>query len=83
MEISGAKIIRLPGGYQVILSIASTVLKNNSSEERIRVERVCRIRAIASVVAEKEGVYVYHVEDGKRATACYSRKWTGEGQERI
>lgn len=65
MEITGAKIIRLPGGNQVILSVASTVLKNNSAEERIRAERVCRIRALASVVAEKEGVHVYRVEESK------------------
>jgi serine/threonine protein kinase len=65
MEVTGAKIIRLPGGNQVILSIASTVLKNNSPEERVRADRVCRIRAIASVVAEKEGVHVYRAEEAK------------------
>lgn len=65
MEIAGAKIIRQPNGNQIILSVASTVLKDKSAEERIRAERVCRIRAIASVVAEKEGVHVYRLEESK------------------
>ena len=65
MEIAGAKIIRQPNGSQIILSVASTVLKDNSAQERIRAERVCRIRAIASIVAEKEGVHVYRIEESK------------------
>jgi hypothetical protein len=68
MEVAGAKIIRLKNGDHVILAVASTVLKNNSAAERLRAERVCRIKALASVVAERQGVQVAHVEQADEQT---------------
>jgi hypothetical protein len=68
MEVPGAKIIRLQDGNQVVLAVASTVLKDNSPEEQLRAERVCRIKALTSIVAEKEGVQVAHVEKLKEKT---------------
>lgn len=62
MEVTGAKIIRLDNGNRVVLAVASTVLKDKSADEKIRAEKVCRIKALASVVAEKEGVQVAHTE---------------------
>ena len=80
MEVAGAKIIRLKNGNQVILAVASTVLKDKSAKERLRPERVCRIRALASVVAEKEGVQVAHVEQLKEKTVIVldGKKETGK-----
>jgi len=68
MEVSGAKIIRLANGNQVILGVASTVLKDRSSKERLRAERVCRAKALASVLGEKKGVQVSHIEIAKEKT---------------
>ena len=68
MEVTGAKVIRLPNGNQVVLAVASTVLKDKSAEDRLRAEKVCRVKALASVVAEKEGVQVAHVEQLKEQT---------------
>jgi hypothetical protein len=48
--------------------VASTVLKDDSAEKRLRAENVCRIKALASVVAEKQGVQVAHVEQLREKT---------------
>jgi nanoRNase/pAp phosphatase (c-di-AMP/oligoRNAs hydrolase) len=63
MEVAGAKVIRLAGGRNVILSVASTVMKDGSAGDRLRAERVCRTKAIANVVAEQRGVQVAHMEE--------------------
>ena len=47
--------------------MASTVVKDNSSKERPS-EKVCRMKALASVVAEKQGVQVCHVEQLEEKT---------------
>lgn len=79
MEVTGAKVIRLKNGNQVILAVASTALNDGSAKERLRAEKVCRVKALASVVAEKDGVQVAHTEkveektvvvlDGEKETA--------------
>ena len=46
----------------MIVSVASTVLKDDSAAERLRAEKVCRTKALASVVAERAGVQVAHSE---------------------
>jgi hypothetical protein len=68
MEVTGTKIIRLPNKNQVILAVASTILKDGSPKDRLRAEKVCKIKALASVVAEKEGIRVFHVEQVKEKT---------------
>jgi hypothetical protein len=68
MEIGGVKVIRLADGYRLVISVASTVLKNDSPSERLRAERVCRPKALASVVAERTGVQVAHSEESKDKT---------------
>jgi hypothetical protein len=62
MEVTGAKIIRLTDGKKVILSVASTAIKDGSAKDRLRAERVCRAKALANVVAERQGVQVAHME---------------------
>jgi len=68
MEVAGAKIIRLKDGKQVVLSVASIVLKDESPKTRLDAEKVCRVKALASVVAEKQGVQVCHTEEVKEKT---------------
>jgi hypothetical protein len=62
MEVTGAKVIRCGDGKTAVIGVASTFLKDASAQERLRAERVCRIKALANVVAEKEGVQVAHLE---------------------
>jgi hypothetical protein len=68
MEVTGAKVIRLENGQQVVLAVASTVLENDSAEERLRAEKVCRVKALANVVSQKGGVQVARVEQLKEKT---------------
>jgi hypothetical protein len=68
MQVPGAKVIRLSNGKQVVLAVASTVLKDDSADERQRAEKDCKIKALASIVAEKQGVQVAHVEQVKEQT---------------
>jgi hypothetical protein len=37
-------------------------LKDGSADERLRAEKVCRVKALASIMAEKQGVHVAHFE---------------------
>lgn len=68
METTGAKVIRLPKKRTVVIAVASTVIKDDSAKERLRAEKVCRAKALASVVAEKQGVQVAHTEELKEET---------------
>ena len=62
MEVTGAKVIRDKKGRTILLSVASTVLKDKSPAERLRAEKVCRVKAFAGMVAERKGIQVCHVE---------------------
>lgn len=68
MEVAGAKIIRLQNGRQLVLAVGSTGLKDKSAKERLRAEQVCRIKALVSLVAEKQGVQVAREELLKEQT---------------
>jgi len=74
MEVTGAKLIQLPNGNQVVIAVASTVLKDKSAQDRLRAEKVCRIKALATVVAEKQGIQVAHVEQLKEQTVIVLEK---------
>jgi hypothetical protein len=62
MEITGAKVIQHKDGRTILLAVASTVLKDKSAAEQLRAEKVCRIKALAAMVAEQKGVWVCHAE---------------------
>lgn len=68
MEVTGAKVIQLANGDRVVLAVASTAVKSNSAKDRLRREKVCRVKALASVVAEKKGVQIAHTEVLKEKT---------------
>lgn len=68
MEVTGAKVIRRKDATSVVIAVASTVLKDGSAKERLRAEKVCRVKALASVVAEKQGLQVAHTEQVKEET---------------
>jgi hypothetical protein len=62
LEVAGVKVIYLKDGSKVVLSVASTVIKDESADERIRAEKVCRIKAATGLLKEKQGVQIAHAE---------------------
>jgi hypothetical protein len=62
MEAAGAKVILLEDGRRVVLGVGSAVLADGRPRTRLDAEKVCRARALASVVAERQGVMVAHEE---------------------
>lgn len=76
MEYAGATVIKLDDGRKVILSVASTTVNDDSPKDRLRMQKVCRSKALANVVAETRGIQVAYaskvedrtqivIEDGK------------------
>jgi len=59
MESTGAKVITLPNKRRMIIAVASTPLKDRSPDERLRAEKVCKIKAFAALVQEQKGVHVF------------------------
>ena len=68
MEVAGAKVVRRKDGSIVVIAVGSTVLNDGSAKERLRAEKVCRVKALTSLVAEKQGVQIAHVEELKDET---------------
>jgi len=68
MESTGAKVIKLPKGKSLVVSVASTVLKDQSAAERLRAEKVCKVKAFAALVQEQKGVRVFHTEESTEKT---------------
>ncbi len=68
MEVAGAKVVRRKDGSNVVIAVGSTVLNDGSAKERLRAEKVSRVKALTSLVAEKQGVQIAHVEELKDET---------------
>ena len=68
MESTGAKVIKLPKKRSLVVAVASTVLKDGSPGERLRAEKVCKIKAFAYLVQEEKGVQVFHTEESSDKT---------------
>jgi len=62
MRVTGAKVIKLDKGRHMIIVVASTVPESDSPRHRLRAERVCRIKALAYIVARNNPVQVVHAE---------------------
>ena len=62
MESTGAKVVKLSKKRTLVLAVASTALKDNSAAERLRAEKVCKLKAFAALVQEQKGVHVFHAE---------------------
>ena len=68
MESTGAKVIKLPKQRSLVVAVASTILKDDSARERLRAEKVCRVKALAALVQEQKGVQVFHTEESTDKT---------------
>lgn len=65
MEVTGAKVVTLPKGRRAIIGVSSTVIVKDSASDLLRAEKVCRMKALANVVAERKGIQVVHIEELK------------------
>ena len=79
MESTGAKVIKLPKKRSMVLAVASTVLKDNSPDERLRAEKVCKVKAFAYLVQEQKGVQVFHTEESKDKTVIVNENGKEHG----
>lgn len=73
METSGSKIVDLKNGTLLIFAVGSVVLKSNDAASLLEAEKVCRIKALASIVAEKNGVMVWRTEKLTEETVVVER----------
>jgi len=80
METTGAKVIRLKNGNRVVLGVGATVLDDDGSRTRLDAEKVCKAKALASIVAEREGVQVAHEEKLKDRTVIVVENGVEKGK---
>lgn len=85
LQYGGARIVRLPRTNQtMILSVASTAVKDNTAADRVRMQKVCRSKALAELLSQQKGLQVKYAlrtedmtvvvfEDGKEETASLER----------
>jgi hypothetical protein len=66
MDGDGARIVRRKDGTIMVIGIASTAVRDGSPADRKRAEVVCKTRALASIVSEKQGVVVAHEEKSEK-----------------
>ncbi|MFO0845623.1 MAG: hypothetical protein U0797_25105 [Gemmataceae bacterium] len=68
MEVAGAKVVRLKNGHQLVVGVASVPLDDDKPRTRLDAEKVCKARALASIVGERDGVQVAHEEKAEDRT---------------
>jgi hypothetical protein len=73
MSTSGAKIIELKNEQLLIISVGSVVLNGNDAASLLEAEKVCKIKAFASVVAEENGLMVWRTENLTEKTVMVER----------
>jgi len=62
MEVAGAKVIRLKKGRFAVIGVGSVFLADDGARVRIDGEKACKVKALAAIVSEREGVQVAHEE---------------------
>jgi hypothetical protein len=68
MQITGARFIRLQGGRRAVLAVASAVPAGEGPGALMEAEKACRLRALAALVAHRDGVRVTHLEKVEEKT---------------
>lgn len=59
LQFGGTRAIMLPQtNSAMILSVASTAVKDNSASDRIRMQKVCRNKALAALLSQDKGLQV-------------------------
>ena len=80
MENTGTKVIKLPKERSMVVAVASTVLNDSSARERLRAEKVCRVKAIAYLLQEQKGVRVFHSEESTDKTVIVNEDGKEHGR---
>lgn len=65
MHVTGAKVVELSHGRKMVMAVASMVPASTSPRHRIEAERICRIKALAYLVAQRNPVQIVHTEEVK------------------
>lgn len=59
LQIGGSRIIVLPETNKcVVVSVASTAVKDNAAPDRVRMQKVCRSKALAELLSQEKGLQV-------------------------
>lgn len=56
MEGNSVTVIELEDGMKMLTAVASVVLRSDSPQHRLEAERICRVKALASIVARRSPV---------------------------
>lgn len=65
MQVTGAKLIELGNGRRIVMAVASVVPESTAPRHRLEAERVCRVKAMAHIIARRNPVQVVHSEQVK------------------
>jgi hypothetical protein len=77
LQYGGTSIIRLPGNSgSMILSVASTAVRDRSAADQVRMQKVCRNRAIAELLLKKKELQVKYAIETKDQTVVVV--WDGK-----
>jgi hypothetical protein len=68
MQVTGPRFIRLKGGRRAVLAVASAVPAGEGPGALMEAEKACRLRALAAIVAHRDGVRVTHLEKVEEKT---------------
>lgn len=67
LQYGGSRVIVLPESNKcVIVSVASTVVKDNTAADRVRMHKVCRSKALVELLSQEKGLevkYALRAED--------------------
>ena len=78
LQVGGSRIIILPETNKcAIVSVASTAVKDNSAADRVRMQKVCRNKALAELLSQEKGLQVKYALQAKDQTVVVFR----DGQE--
>ena len=59
LQVGGSRIVMLPEtNRSLIVSVASTAVKDNFAADRVRMQKVCRSKALAELLSQEKGLQV-------------------------
>ena len=71
LQCGGTRLIVLPDSNEVmIVSVASTAVKDNSGADRVRMQKVCHQKALAGLLTAEKGLKVKYALETKDATTA-------------
>jgi len=65
MEVGGAIVVELGANRRALVGISKTILNSDTSEEILRAETVCKLKARAALIAERDGSEITYLKQVK------------------